>query len=162
MIRIIEPTNTEDFDRYYNLRWKILCAPWNQPRGIERDPDDNGSIHLMAINSKREVLAVGRLHFNAINEAQVRFMAVDTPFQRKGTGKLILKALEAKAVDHGADMITLNARETALGFYQKQGYEALGSSHMLFNSIAHIKMQKKVARSGGCRRNNKSVTAQSH
>ncbi len=145
MIRIIEPTSQDDFNRYYDLRWKILCAPWNQPRGIERDTGDSSSIHLMAINSKLNVLAVGRLHFNAINEAQVRFMAVDTPFQRKGTGKLILKALEAKAVDHGADRITLNARETALGFYQKQGYEALGSSHMLFNSIAHIKMKKNVA-----------------
>jgi len=144
MVRIIEPSSPEEFDRYYDLRWKILCEPWNQPRGIERDPGDDSSIHLMVINGKQQVLAVGRLHFNAINEAQVRYMAVDTPFQRKGAGELILDALETKAIDHGADRITLNARETALGFYQKQGYKALGPGHILFNSIAHIKMEKKI------------------
>lgn len=144
MIKIIEPSSPQEFDRYYLLRWKILCAPWNQPRGIERDPGDDSSIHLMVINRKQYVLAVGRLHFNAINEAQVRYMAVDTPFQRKGTGKLILDALETKAVGHGAGRIVLNARETALGFYRKQGYEAVGPGHILFNSIAHIKMEKKV------------------
>lgn len=144
MITLIEPHNLKDFDRYYDLRWKILCAPWNQPRGIERDPTDDSSIHLMAINTRREALAVGRLHFNAINEAQVRYMAVDIAVQRQGNGRLILDALEAKAIRHGADKITLNARESALGFYQKQGYEVIGPGHMLFNSIAHIKMIKNI------------------
>ena len=31
------PQNPEEFERYRDLRWRILRAPWNQPRGSELD-----------------------------------------------------------------------------------------------------------------------------
>jgi len=143
-MKIIEPATTEEFDQYYELRWKILRAPWNQPRGSERDADDETSTHLMVLGKNNSLVGVGRLHFNSIREAQIRFMAIDLPEQRKGVGIYLLQALEARAVKHGASYITLDARETALGFYRKQGYSPQGPGHTLFNSIAHVKMTKAL------------------
>jgi predicted GNAT family N-acyltransferase len=143
-MKIIEPTTTEELDQYYDLRWKILRAPWKQPRGSECDADDETSTHLMVIDDDNRIIGVGRLHFNSIREAQIRFMAVDVPEQRKGAGIYLLQALEARAVKRGASRITLDARETALGFYRKQGYSTQGPGHTLFNSIAHVKMTKAL------------------
>lgn len=143
-MQIREPETEEEFSQYYELRWKILCAPWNQPRGIERDPSDETSTHLMVVDGKHEVLGVGRLHFNGPGKAQIRYMAIDTGQQRMGVGTALLKALESRASELGALEIFLNARETALGFYLKHGYESSGPGHILFDSIAHIKMNKRL------------------
>ena len=143
-MRVTEPVTAEEFDQYYELRWKILRAPWNQARGSERVSDDETSTHLMVRGDDNKLIGVGRLHFNSIREAQIRFMAIDLPEQRKGIGTRLLQALEARAIEHGASSITLDARETAMGFYRKQGYSPQGPGHTLFNSIAHVKMMKEL------------------
>jgi predicted GNAT family N-acyltransferase len=83
-LRIIEPASPCDFQQYYELRWKILRAPWNQPRGSERDSRDADSSHLMMIDNRDVAVAVARLHFNSIREAQIRYMAVAVEQQRRG------------------------------------------------------------------------------
>ncbi len=141
-MKIVEPVTAGEFERYYKLRWKILRAPWKQARGSERVADDAESTHLMVLDDGGTLMAVGRLHFNGIGEGQIRFMAVDVPAQRKGVGTRLLQALEDRAVAHGASRITLDARESALGFYRKRGYSPLGPGHTLFNSVAHVQMVK--------------------
>ena len=143
-MKIIEPSTPGEYQRYYDLRWKILRAPWNQPRGSEQDDLEQSSHHLMAIDSHPAVIGVGRLQFNSLCEAQIRYMAVDIDQQRKGVGTLLLNALEQKSVKLGAARIVLDAREHALWFYQKQGYELEGPGHVLFNSIPHVKMHKTI------------------
>ena len=141
-MEIIEPSIPGEWQHYYDLRWKILRAPWNQPRGSERDELDHSSSHLMVVDNHQAVIAVGRLHFNNIREAQIRYMAVAITQQRKGIGTLLLNELERRAVDLGAARMVLDARENALRFYRKQGYEVQGPGHTLFNSIPHVKMEK--------------------
>ena len=141
-MKVIEPSTADEYQRYYTLRWKILRAPWNQPRGSEQDELESSSSHFMAIDNRQVITGVGRLQFNTISEAQIRYMAVAIKQQRQGTGTLLLKALEDKAVELGAARIVLDAREQALGFYRKQGYKLGGPGHMLFNTIPHVKMRK--------------------
>jgi predicted GNAT family N-acyltransferase len=143
--QVRDPSTPEDFRRYFELRWKILRAPWNQPRGSERDPlDEQHSTHLMLTGTDDRVLGVGRLHFNNIREAQIRYMAIEIACQRKGLGSLLLTALEHRARELGAARIVLDARESALGFYRKHGYVAVGTGHVLFNRIAHLRMVKQL------------------
>ena len=141
-MKIIEPSTPDEFQNYYDLRWKILRAPWNQPRGSEQDELEQSSRHLMVVDSKQAVIAVGRLHFNSIREAQIHYMAVDTDQQRNGAGTLLLNALEQQAIKLGAARIVVDARESALRFYRKQGYEPEGPGYVLFNAIAHLRMRK--------------------
>jgi len=143
-MRIIEPASPADYQKYYKLRWTVLRAPWNQPHGSERDPRDADSTHLMMIDARNTAVAVGRLHFNSIREAQVRYMAVAVEQQRRGFGSRLLQALEQKAASLGAACIVLDARESALGFYRKQGYSVDGPGHVLYNCISHVRMSKTL------------------
>ncbi len=142
-IDILQPKNQIDIERYYDLRWRILREPWNQPRGSEKDPLEKESTHLMAcINNK--IVAVGRIHFNSNIEAQVRYMAVEIEFQKKGIGTLLLKELEKIAKKKGAHYIILNGRSGALEFYQKNGYIIQSKAHTIFGSIEHWRMKKNL------------------
>ena len=100
----------------------------------------------MVVDHAHCVLGVGRLHFSTIGEARIRYMGVATEYRRRGIGTRILFALEEKAIDLGATRVVLDAREVALGFYRKHGYVATGPGPMLFNSIAHVRMEKRISR----------------
>ena len=144
-MEIIEPTTSEEFKKYYNLRYEILRKPWGQPPGSERDEGEETSIHRMIINKKTgNALAVGRLQFNSIHEAQIRYMAVADDLQGKGLGSQIISALEDVAQGKGIQRIILSARENALQFYKNNGYEIMKKTHLLFDEIQHWLMEKEL------------------
>lgn len=138
-----EPKTKNDFDQYYNLRWRILRQPWDQPHGSEKDDKEQDSIHIM-VSDKDKIIGVGRGHFNTKTEAQIRYMAVEEGFQGKGVGIKILEALEKRLIEKGAKTIILNSRKNAVKFYQKHGYKIIGKGHTLFGVIKHFKMRKDL------------------
>ena len=145
-MKIIEPTTSEEFKKYYNLRYEVLRKPWGQPLGSERDEREETSIHRMIIDKKTgNALAVGRLQFNSTHEAQIRYMAVADEFQGKGLGSQITSALEDVAQGKGIQHIILSARENALQFYKNNGYEIVKKTHLLFGEIQHWLMQKQIS-----------------
>jgi predicted GNAT family N-acyltransferase len=141
---ITQPQTPEEFEKYYDLRWRILRAPWDQPRGSEKDEKEDGAIHVMVYEKDKIPVGVGRVHFNSAEEAQVRYMAVEEDQQGKGIGAIILKELERSAAQKGAKIIMLNARDNAVTFYEKYGYEVVKKSHTLFDSIPHFEMRKEL------------------
>jgi len=141
-ITIKQPETEKEFEAYYDLRWYVLREPWQAPKGSEKDELENNSFHVMACDENDKVIGVGRLHFNNNDEAQIRYMAVSPEYEKQGVGTFILEALEEHAIENNCKTIMLHARENALGFYQKKGYELLGKSHLLFDSIQHYKMAK--------------------
>ncbi|MCW9012371.1 MAG: GNAT family N-acetyltransferase [Gammaproteobacteria bacterium] len=142
-MKIISPKTDEEFEKYFELRWRMLRAPWNEPRGSEKDIDECNSFHLMAIENK-DVIAVARLQFINKNQAQLRYMAVDDSQQNKGIGKRLLQQMENYSIQQQANEIFLHARENAVGFYEKRGYKFIEKSYLLFDSIQHYKMSKKL------------------
>lgn len=141
-MKILSPKSDEDFQRYYDLRWQLLREPWQQPRGSERDELENQSYHVMCVDNDDSVIGIGRLHTISDTEAQIRYMAVSNNHQRQGIGHQLLGALEQHAKLQGIHTITLHARESAIGFYEKQGYKIIEKSHLLFSTIQHFKLQK--------------------
>src|SRR6267378_3342451 len=138
------PSSPGEWDAYFDLRWRILRRPWNQPRGSERDPLEDSAIHLLATDDTGRALACGRLHLNSPTEAQVRYMAVDDSVQGQGYGSAILAGLEAEAKRFGALRIVLNARDNAIKFYEKHGYATTGGADTLFESVRHVRMAKTL------------------
>ena len=144
-MKIIEPTTSEEFKKYYNLRYDILRKPWGQLPGSERDEREETSIHRMIIDNKTgNALAVGRLQFNSEDEAQIRYMAVADDLQGKGLGSQIISSLEDVARRKGINRIILSARENALQFYKNNGYEIMKKTHLLFGEIQHWLMEKEL------------------
>lgn len=60
------------------------------------------------------------------NQFQIRGMAVLDSHQKRGLGDRLVKAAEDYIVSQNADAIWFNAREIAVGFYKKMGYEIIG------------------------------------
>ena len=144
-MKIIEPSTSKEFKKYYNLRYEVLRKPWGQPMGSERDKREETSIHRMIVDENSgDVLAVGRLQYNSIDEAQIRYMAVADKFQGKGLGSQLISVLEDVARGKGIQRIILSARENALQFYKNNGYEIVKKTHLLFGKIQHWLMSKEL------------------
>ena len=139
---ISHPVSPADYEKYFDLRWRILREPWQQVRGSEQDELESSSFHIMICDDNHAILAAGRLHAATEKQAQIRYMAVESTQQGKGIGAVLLKELEHLAKEKGFQSILLHAREIALLFYLKHGYRQLEKSHLLFNSIQHFKMIK--------------------
>jgi ribosomal protein S18 acetylase RimI-like enzyme len=144
-LALAEPRSEIDWERYFDLRWRVLRAPWQQPKGSEQDNREADSVHLMLCDASRMPLAVGRLHLNSPDEAQIRFMAVDPKATRRGLGTIVLLALEARAAKMGAHCIVLNAREQAIPFYRKHGYVVTGDAETMFGNVSHVRMTKRMS-----------------
>jgi len=144
-VNIIEPNTSEEFKKYYNLRYEILRKPWGQPQGSEIDDGEETSIHRMIVDENSgDALAIGRLQFNSTHEAQIRYMAVADKFQGQGLGSQIISVLEDVSRGKGIQKIILSARENALQFYKNNGYEIVKKTHLLFGEIQHWLMKKEL------------------
>jgi ribosomal protein S18 acetylase RimI-like enzyme len=141
---ISQPHTPEEFEKYYDLRWRILRAPWNQPKGSERDDKEDTAIHVMVCENEGSPIGIGCAHFNTDDEAQIRYMAVEENQRGQGIGALVLTELEKRAKDKGAKFIMLDARDTAVKFYEKHGYKTVRRAHTLFGSIPHFEMRKEL------------------
>lgn len=141
-IEIRMPETKQKFEKYFDLRWRILRKPWHQPKGSEQDDMDQDGIHVMTIIDDK-VIGVGRGHFNSPTKAQIRYMTVEDDYRGQGIGTEILKALEEKLTENGATEIILKARENAVSLYEKQGYEIYKEGEILFGEIKHYWMRKK-------------------
>ena len=142
-IEIRVPKNEIEWEHYYDLRYRILRQPWNQPRGSERNEGDATGLHF-ALYENEILKAIARLDINDNKSAQVRFMAVETEIQRKGYGKKVMLAIETYCKEKNISEIVLHARETAIPFYESLDYQLVEKSHLLFNEIQHFLMTKKL------------------
>jgi predicted GNAT family N-acyltransferase len=143
-LQLRPPRSPEEWERYYDLRWRVLRQPWDQPRGSERDDRETDSLHAALWDAKGEPVAVGRLHLNSPEEAQVRYMAVEPGQERQGLGGRILVELERQARQLGAASVVLNSREEAQPFYERHGYEIVAKAPTMFDVIAHARMMKQL------------------
>jgi hypothetical protein len=78
---------------YFDLRWRILRQPWEQPRGSECDSMDDSAFHSFFLILRVSNWPADVCIFNAPAEAQVRFMAVDDNGRGRGCGSGILEGL---------------------------------------------------------------------
>ena len=141
------PKSNKEFNAYYRFRWEILRKPFNKPEGSEKDELEFSSKHIMLVNENDCILGVGRIHFvinNSVKKAQIRYMAVGEKEQKRGYGKKILLELERIAINNNISNIFLHSRKEAVNFYKKNNYRKVRKTHLLFNTIEHWLMEKKV------------------
>jgi predicted GNAT family N-acyltransferase len=143
MMEIRTPKTEQEWQAYYDLRFRILRQPWQQPLGSERNELDATSIHL-ACFEKNTILGVARLDTESADFAQVRFMAVDNHTQGMGVGRKIMITAESCAKRIGYNKMVLQAREKAIPFYLNLGYQKMEKTHLLFGEIQHWRMEKKL------------------
>ena len=137
------PSSYREWREYFLFRYKILRKPIGLHRSTIRDKIEKISYHVMATNNKGKIIGVGRLHFVNIKESQIRYMAVDKNFRKKGVGNAIVHKLEIHSLNNYRNKIILNARESAVIFYSKLGYVNLGKIDVGID-IKHFQMKKNL------------------
>ena len=139
------PANAEDFEKYYALRWEVLRKPHLKAHGTERDDLENSARHIMALNEAGAVVGVGRIHIREDGIAQIRYMAVHPDYAYQGIGQQIVSELEGLICSaNGSCIVEINARDTAVPFYEKCGYAVTAPGQRLWGVISHSIMQKEI------------------
>ncbi|MAD53238.1 MULTISPECIES: bifunctional GNAT family N-acetyltransferase/hotdog fold thioesterase [unclassified Idiomarina] len=145
MYKVITPTTDTEFEKYFHLRWRVLREPFQRPLGSEQDEYDQVGLHRMVVNEANDPVAVGRLHFNSPEEAQIRFMATAPEYRGEGHGVAIIFALESAARAEGATHVIINSRDTTIGFYKKCGYQVVEEADTVKNPMAEHQLKKSFS-----------------
>ncbi len=140
---IRSPRSKSEYDAMYDLRWRILREPWNQPRGSEKDDmEDKSFLFLVKLDDR--LVATARFHKNSESEGQIRYLAVEEEYRRQGIASKLLYYIEGFAIRLRISSIILNARQTAQKLFEKVGYKISKEGHLLFGEIPHFVMYKKI------------------
>lgn len=107
------------------LRQRVLRAPL----GLDIRNDDLASeLEQIIFIFEKDNLVKGCVLLQQYDAEtfKLRQMAVDADEQGKGIGLELVNAADVYAVNSGKSRIILHARETAIPFYEKLGYEVTG------------------------------------
>lgn len=142
------PYSKEEMDAIYDLRWRVLCEPYGEPRGTETDhldePETRTVIHKAAL-AEDGIISTGRIHEEQGERGLwiVRFMATDPSKEGRGLGAQVLGSLEHEARHRGATAAELNANELAIGFYRALGYSAICPARPRFG-MTQTRMRREL------------------
>jgi predicted GNAT family N-acyltransferase len=124
------------------LRDKIL----RKPLGLSIfDGNLQAEINDCHICATIDLVVIGVLILKKINETtlQMKQVAVDESVRGQNIGRKMVNFAEQIAKDSGNNTIVLNARETAIPFYEKLKYLKIGDTFIEIG-IPHIKMMKNL------------------
>jgi N-acetylglutamate synthase-like GNAT family acetyltransferase len=143
-MKIIEPKTTEEFDKYYDLRWEVLRKPWGKEKGSEKDEFEYESFHAMAVDDAD--IAIGVIRLQKIEEGlgQIRYMGVRKENSGAGIGSQLIAYIEGIARLNEMGEILLHSRENAVPFYLKNDYQLIEKSYLLWGEIQHFLMKKNI------------------
>ena len=133
---------TDQYKRMVDLRYSVLRAPLGlsfSREDLEREKND-----ILIVNEDDdEVIGCCVLTEMEPGCVRLRQMAVSPRHQKRGVGEGLLMFAERLARDKGYERITMHARDSAQGFYDKFGYQIKGD---VFTEVTvpHHLMEKKL------------------
>lgn len=124
------------------MRRAILRKPLGidfDPKELEREKED------ILIGCFEDDKLEGCCLLTKLDDKTVRLrqMAVLSGLQGKGFGRVLMQFAENIARDRGYEKISMHARKTAAGFYEKLGYK-IASGEFEEISIPHYIMEKEL------------------
>jgi len=118
--------NDPQYHEELMLRWEALRKPLGMPPGSESLPEDQKSLHLLAIEGKKVVGCV-LFHPEGKESGKLYQMAISEEYRGKGFGRKLLQTLEKALLEKGYRDVYLYSREETIGFYERLGYHKEGS-----------------------------------
>ena len=140
-LKIIDHGSRE-YQQMVHLRNEIL----RRPLGLQFTPEElelEKEEILIGAFEEEKMLGCCMLIVEAPNSVRLRQMAVLNNLQGKGIGRALMQFAENIARDRGFQKITMHARKTAVGFYEKLGYNISGKEFEEV-TIPHYIMEKML------------------
>jgi ribosomal-protein-alanine N-acetyltransferase len=129
----------------FQVRWDVLRPDRPIETANFAGDDAPDTIHVGAFVDARNICCATATRAPWQNNPawQLRGMGVVADWQKKGVGQLVLAKLE-ELVQQAADLplIWCNAREEAVMFYEKQGWQVASESFYIEDVGPHFKMTK--------------------
>ncbi|MFZ9930427.1 MAG: GNAT family N-acetyltransferase, partial [Ilumatobacteraceae bacterium] len=121
-------------------------------RVIDFDGDDEPTtVHLAAFDGSGSIVGVStwmmREHVGdpGASAIQLRGMATARHLQGRGIGAILLGAGLDLAKERGATLVWANARDAALAFYQRHGFEVVGEGFIeSVTSLPHHRVVRRI------------------
>jgi N-acetylglutamate synthase-like GNAT family acetyltransferase len=133
---------TKEYQQMVELRNEIL----RKPLGLVFDPEElareNEDILIAAFEEDK---MLGCCLLTKVDNQCVRLrqMAVQNNLQGKGIGSAMMNYAENVARDAGYNKVIMDARKTAIGFYEKLGYKVTGNEFEEI-TVHHLIMEKEL------------------
>jgi len=131
---------TAKYQQMVALREEIMRGPLGliyTPEDLDPDKTDT----LIGAFDDGRILGCCILRDEGNGNIRLRQMAVRNNQQGKGIGQQIMRFAETLAHDKGYKKLIMHARDTAIGFYEKQGYKVIGEGFIEV-TVPHHKMEK--------------------
>jgi ribosomal protein S18 acetylase RimI-like enzyme len=138
-LKIIDHGSRE-YQQMVQLRNDILRRPLGlqfTPEELEKEKEEI----LIGAFEEEKMLGCCMLIKEDPASVRLRQMAVLNNLQGKGIGRALMQFAENIARDRGFQKITMHARKTAVGFYEKLGYRVSGQEFEEV-TIPHFTMEK--------------------
>ncbi|HLP93991.1 MAG TPA: GNAT family N-acetyltransferase [Saprospiraceae bacterium] len=134
---------TPEYDESVALRYEVL----RKPLGLEFTPEqlsqEWSDIHLAGFNPAGIMVAILILTPADEHTVKMRQVAIAPALQGQGLGAKLVQASEMLARSQNFRRMVLHARETAVPFYLKLGYQIVGEPFEEV-TIPHAKMEKAL------------------
>lgn len=130
-------------DGIKKLRYDTFVVERGVPEDIEFDGKDGEFLHF-TLWENDEVVACLRANENGKLLHMGRF-AVKKELRKNGYGRILMQELLKYAKENGFLGVELSAVKTAVGFYEKQGFETEGD-YYLETGVPHIYMKKEFTK----------------
>ncbi|MGN6617880.1 MAG: GNAT family N-acetyltransferase [Ilyomonas sp.] len=140
-IRIIDH-GSKEYTQMVELRYNLLRKPLRlqfDEEELNREKDD---IHIGCFEDDH-LEGCCLLTQTDPSTVRLRQMVVISGLQGKGIGRVLLQFAENIARDRGYKKILMHARKSAVGFYEKLGYNVVGEEFEEV-TIPHYVMEKKL------------------
>jgi len=133
---------TPEYDEAIRLRQEILRKPLNMVFKEKDLEAEYNQYHAGYYSPNNVLLAVYTLIIGP-ESSKMRQVAVKEEYQRKGLGQKLVSDAEKVTREHKLNRLLLHARDTAVPFYEKNGYTIEGKEFKEVG-IRHFLMAKKL------------------
>ena len=106
------------------------------PEELEWDQDDAHCFHVLVLDNNKQPIATARMKA----DGHIGRMAVLKDYRHHGLGTAMLNELIKIARQQKLKKVYLHAQTSAIGFYEKQGFE-IYSDEFMDAGIPHMSMQ---------------------
>ena len=135
-------------DELVDLRWRVLRGGMPREAAVFAADHEATTLHFAAIEQGDRTVSCATFHLNQWNEEpayQLRGMATDPDCRGFGLGRALLLLAEEEVLRTSAiHLLWCNAREPAIGFYQKLGWEVRSDLFEIPTAGPHKKLVRRL------------------
>lgn len=140
--KVIEHNSKEYWDTVH-LRELVLRQPLGMRFSKEELELEAESYHIAVYDEKEEIIGCAMFIPLSDTRLKMRQVVISPAWQSRGIGKELVEFAEDFAHSKNYKRIEANVRATALGFYEKLGYQVV-SNEFIEVGIPHFKVEKEI------------------